>query len=288
MAGTRVDGAMVEEANLALTCSCSPSPVKSLRGDPMLDEVSLCTPQKAVSGGSSRPYSIDLCLGRGERSSHAWGKGMVGATLDEEFELLRGRSLCISIGPLDGLEYLFGSEAVDFDVCRETAQAVDLCLSGPDDAGLGQTSPFLGSPIGPRSLVHESSTLSLSPSVVAANYDDRRMQNTPSLQIDEFIARYTKPLPQPILLSQTRDLVPKRSARLAAKSKHMVPKPQDQVRKVMMKRLGVQVETEHLDEATFDEFQVAFKLPLEEDTREAMQVLFHGRKQRASGSVRAT
>jgi hypothetical protein len=56
----------------------------------------------------------------------------------------------------------------------------------------------------------------------------------------------------------------------------------------MMKRLGVQVETEHLDEATFDEFQVAFKLPLEEDTREAMQVLFSSRKQRASGSVRAT
>jgi hypothetical protein len=55
----------------------------------------------------------------------------------------------------------------------------------------------------------------------------------------------------------------------------------------MMKRLGVEVETKLPDEATFDEFQVAFKVPLEEDTREAMQILFPGRKQRASRSVRA-
>jgi hypothetical protein len=31
--------------------------------------------------------------------------------------------------------------------------------------------------------------------VVAADYDDGRMQNTPPLQTDEFIARYMKPLP---------------------------------------------------------------------------------------------
>ena len=56
---------------------------------------------------------------------------------------------------------------------------------------------------------------------------------------------------------------------------------------VMMKRLGVQVNTELPDEASFDEFQTAFTTPLSESTREAMQVLFPGRKQRALGSVSA-
>jgi hypothetical protein len=56
----------------------------------------------------------------------------------------------------------------------------------------------------------------------------------------------------------------------------------------MMKRLGVHMETELPDEASFDEFQTAFVLPLSESTREAMQVLFPAQKQRTLGSVRAT
>lgn len=75
---------------------------------------------------------------------------------------------------------------------------------------------------------------------------------------------------------------------MAAKSKHREPKPKAQARKVMMKRLGVHVETELPDEASFDEFQTAFVLPLSESTREAMQVLFPAQKQRTLGSVRAT
>jgi hypothetical protein len=55
----------------------------------------------------------------------------------------------------------------------------------------------------------------------------------------------------------------------------------------MMKHLGVHVDTELLDEASFDEFQTAFTTPLSESTTEAMQVLFPGRKQRTLGSVRA-
>ena len=55
----------------------------------------------------------------------------------------------------------------------------------------------------------------------------------------------------------------------------------------MMKRLGIEVETQLPYEALFQEFQIAFKLPLSSSTREAMQVLFLGRKQRASRAVRA-
>jgi len=76
------------------------------------------------------------------------------------------------------------------------------------------------------------------------------------------------------------DLVPKRSARLAAKSRHREQKPEAQVRKVMMKRLRLEVETELPNEASFEEFQSAFKLPLSTSTREAMQVLFPGKNPR--------
>jgi hypothetical protein len=82
------------------------------------------------------------------------------------------------------------------------------------------------------------------------------------------------------------ELIPKRSARLAAKSKHREPKLEAQARNVMMKHLGVHVDTELLDEASFDEFQTAFTTPLFESTREAMKVLFPGRKQRTLGFVR--
>jgi hypothetical protein len=55
----------------------------------------------------------------------------------------------------------------------------------------------------------------------------------------------------------------------------------------MMKQLGVEVETQLPDEASFDEFQMAFALPLTSLMREAMQVLFSGRKQWAYSAVRA-
>jgi hypothetical protein len=120
------------------------------------------------------------------------------------------------------------------------------------------------------------------------------------MPIDDFISTFRKPLPQPVLSSPPRlrvtrsarartiediELVPKRSARLAAKSKYREQKPEAQARKVMMKRLGVELETQLSDEASFQEFQTAFKLPLSLSTREAMLVLFPGKKQRASRSV---
>jgi hypothetical protein len=51
------------------------------------------------------------------------------------------------------------------------------------------------------------------------------------------------------------ELVPKRSARLAAKSRHVEQKPEAQTRKVMMKCLELEeVETELPDEVSFEEF----------------------------------
>ena len=115
---------------------------------------------------------------------------------------------------------------------------------------------------------------------------------------EDFIAAFKKPLMMPVLSSPPRmrltpaararagelddsELVPKRSARLAAKSRHREQKPEAQARRVMMKCLGLKVETELPDEASFEEFQTAFKLPLSTLTREAMQVLFPGRNLRA-------
>jgi hypothetical protein len=114
---------------------------------------------------------------------------------------------------------------------------------------------------------------------------------TAAMSIDDFIAAFKKPLTTPILSSPPRlrltraararagelddsELVPKRSARLAAKSRHREQKLEAQARKVMMP-------TELPDEASFEEFQIAFALPLSASTREAMQVLFACGKQRA-------
>jgi hypothetical protein len=122
--------------------------------------------------------------------------------------------------------------------------------------------------------------------------------------IDEFVSTFRKELLEPVITStpklrmtraaksqaQERDdqeLVPKRSARLAAKSKNRAPRPEAQARKVMKKKIGVEVETQLPDEASFQEFQTAFALPLSPSTREAMQVLFPGQKQRARRAVRA-
>ena len=55
-----------------------------------------------------------------------------------------------------------------------------------------------------------------------------------------------------------------------------------------MKRLGVEVETQLPDEASFQEFQEAFTLLLTPSTREAMEVLFPCRKPRDARAVRAS
>jgi hypothetical protein len=110
--------------------------------------------------------------------------------------------------------------------------------------------------------------------------------------VNSFIAKYKKPLEQailstPCLRSTKQATIPKRSARLAAKSKFRENKPDAQARKVMMRRLGLVVDTVHTDEASFQEFQSAFAEPLTPSRRDAMDILFPGRKQRALRVVEA-
>jgi hypothetical protein len=69
-------------------------------------------------------------------------------------------------------------------------------------------------------------------------------------------------------------LVPKRSARLAAKSRYREAKPEAQARKVLMMKLGVEVETQRPNSASFEEFQTAFALPLSDATRTAMRTYY--------------
>jgi len=98
--------------------------------------------------------------------------------------------------------------------------------------------------------------------------------------VKNFIDSFRWPLQQPLVASPPRvrvtrkinydaddDFVPKRSARLAAKSKFREPKPEAQARKVMMKRIGLETPTEVLDAASFKEFQQAFALRLSPMTR---------------------
>lgn len=234
------------------------------------------------------------------------------AALEEEFGLLAGRLARIPTGPVIGPDCLFGSSQEAQSDGGFYRVAVDICLSGPEDTGSGPCSPGMaqlqfgpeqtGTGITSTSSAHDSEPPTSPLAFVGDDVTEETTLRAGTLSVDEFISSFKLPLPEPILLSTPKprmtraqkarfleddELVPKRSARLAAKSKHREPRPEAQARKVMMKRLGVEVETELPDEASFNEFQTAFKLPLSSSTREAMQVLFPGRKQRASRSVRA-
>jgi hypothetical protein len=124
----------------------------------------------------------------------------------------------------------------------------------------------------------------------AATLDVNDAAAATPVTIDGFISSFRKKLDQPIILSLPRlrktrtvrqeidneALVPKRSVCLATKSRYRELKPEAQARKVMMKKIGLEIETALPDEALFEEFQSALILPLSSSTREAMQVLFHG------------
>jgi len=157
---------------------------------------------------------------------------------------------------------------------------VDLCLSGPYECGSGQTSP--------RPSLLEPEQAGGSPPPVQVDFPGnqegavgggpatpavhgRAPNMTAATSTQHFIAAFKKPLTMPVLSSPPRlrltraararagelddsELVPKRSARLAAMSRHREQKPEAQARKVMMKHLGLEVEIELPDEASFEEF----------------------------------
>jgi hypothetical protein len=154
---------------------------------------------------------------------------------------------------------------------------VDICLSGPNGCGSGQISPrpsllepeeHGGSPP-PVQVDHQIGLVGDGPGTPAV--DGRALVVTASTSTNDFIAAFKKPLSMPILSSPPRlrrtrvararagelddsELVPKRSIRLVAKSRYREPKLEAQARKVMMKKLGLEVETQLPDEASFDEF----------------------------------
>lgn len=197
---------------------------------------------------------------------------------------------------------MFGPRYDDFCSARLTEEdlSVDLCGSGPEGPTSEPTSPRSGWDCAPsdNDVVDASpaprfgSPMPTDENAAAVTAESGRPQTA-----DEFVLTFKKKLQPPLILStphvrvtrarSDEDFIPKRSVRLAAKSMHRDPKPEAQARKVMMKRLGLEVETERPDEASFDDFRTAFTAPLAEDTREAMNVLFPGRKQRTLGSVSA-
>ena len=255
--------------------------------------------EAALSGGLPvTPVTTEVCphtvdIFPHKRSPNHCSQGYSGRILDLEFERWVALARQLKLGPLYAPEAMTGFGPHRFDdnaskVDRGLPVEVNLYLSGPED--------ICSAPNSPRGAQEDGSLLGLPAPPI-----DGQVPAQP-LNVDTFIDSFRKLLEQPILLSPPRlrttrlarsrnrtdeELVPKRSARLAAKYRHKEPRPEDQARKIMMRKFDIDVATEHPDIATFEEFQVAFKLPLSPSKREAMGVLLFGRKQRGSHPVRA-
>ena len=93
----------------------------------------------------------------------------------------------------------------------------------------------------------------------------------------DFVSTFKKPLVPPVILSPPRLRITQAArswthdvedSTLVPKSRHRVRQPDAQAKKVVMKHLGVEGETQLLDEASFEELQTVFALPLFPSTRE--------------------
>lgn len=275
-------------------------------------EAALCTPRKGVTSCARRAHSINLCP-RGGQESRSRHRGVVGVALDAEFELLAGRVACFPHGPADGPDYLFGGhfDFVSGGGCsRDVGGAVDFCLSGPVGSGPCSPGPAqlqlvnaeVQQPV-PSTLTPGSACISASegyadssPRLVDGNATtEHAAVQAATMPVEDFISAFRLPLAQPVLSStpgprvtraekarvlEEDELIPKRSARLPAKSKYRAARPEAQARKVTMKRLV-------LRSRQIFSMKHPSKLPLSPSTREAMQVLFPGRKQQVSRTVRA-
>ncbi|CAD6221411.1 unnamed protein product [Miscanthus lutarioriparius] len=153
----------------------------------------------------------------------------------------------------------------------ELIHEVDVCLFGPDEESAHSTprSPpvTLGQPTDSSPLAQEFNGVD----DIAAGVVPPVTADPPT--IEDFITAFKKPLAQPVILSPPWPRLTR-----AARSRAQEPDVEELARKVMMKRLGVEIETQLPDEASFDEFQTAFASPLSSSTREAMQVLFPGQE----------
>lgn len=268
----------------------SHSPVTQLEADPMCAEASLCaTPKAACAEPVASMFSIDRDPLR-SRASGGLHRGGARELFDEEHTLLGrfSRSLVFEDGP----EFLFQPSTVGAPDPVSLAFELD-CFSGPD-CGSGPSSPGApGVTVECRHRRRPGRTTRRGRGGLRRRYPPAFACRGLHRQVQEALAqpilstprlRQTKPIQH---LEEEDDLIPKRSACLAVKSRFRADKPEAQARKVMMKKLGLEVETEVPDEASFDEFHTAFRQPLSPSTRDAMNVLFPGRKQHALRAVSA-
>lgn len=266
----------------------------------MLAEADLRTSPGHQEVTRDAPHSID-CLPLRSMGRASAGRGFVASVLARDNELLMGRALLRQGGMDDGPDFILGP-CLEHHVVpgRELIVVVDLCLSGPDDYDSGPASPRTAGAAGDEDIYGVSPLVAAEDDVA----DDLPARRSPSVEKsappspNTFVASFKRGLDTPLLstpilritrrvrLAEDPDFVPKRSAQLATKSGYRELRPEAQARKVMMRRLGFEKETEVPDEASFEEFQELFKQPLTPSKREALDILFPGRKQRAADNAR--
>jgi len=286
---TRVKGSMGRKVDLGPCADRSLSPVKTKAQDPMCVEALLCSTSKAaVVTREPLVQAID-CDPRANSGSFSCSRGTRARSIQDDHARFMGRPMCTR-AEVDGPAFLFDPSCTAQEVHRSSScMEIDLYSSGPD------TGP--SSPARPLPVDIATAPAATSP-VHAIDVDgilDRVATAEPhaaQVSVDDFIASFKKPLEQSLLntpqLRVTKEAcrdedllwVPRRSARLAANSRYRENKPDAQARKVLMKKLGYEVDTERPDEASFDELhEAAFQVALTGEAAEAMQVLFPGRRQ---------
>lgn len=109
---------------------------------------------------------------------------------------------------------------------------------------------------------------------ISAFVDSISVELSPPLLVATPVQRVTKALRA---AKPDACFVPKRSARLAAKSGHRASKPEEQVRRVLLAKFGEHVEVNEPDHVTFEEFHQLFRSPLPAGQEEAVRELIPGR-----------
>ena len=265
--GTRVDPDLASSPEPGLWACPALAFQRSARCDPMRFEASLLSPQSHVMDAATPPgdvvFSVDVVPKQGSTCiSHRLG--LVGSEIRRDLGLLLGRSLLSSFD--EGPRYMVDEPVAE----RAVFMGLDLLeQSGGNERRLGLVDSWSSGEI------------------------DASLCEPQQPSVQSFIASFARPLQTPLVaeppqLRRTKvvglgddDFVPKRSARLAAKSGVREPRPEAQARKVLMKRLGFDEPTKVQDEASFEEFQHALARPLTSAVQEAMDTLFPGPSLRA-------
>lgn len=295
--GSRLPGAQTALArdSLALDVDIggldprSHSPVKSLRADPMHDEAAFCTSPKASP--VSRPacaFSIDRDP-RLRRDS--WGPRTArGSCLNLQEEMSGG---CRRLWPSseDGPGFLFvptwlGSHQVVPSRAHSEAK-----MSGPEDGNsTGPNSPRT-TPVAGLDSVFVDPEPTTPPRHTSPPRSPATGNATSAPSVTTFIkSQVCIPISPPVLpdppklrapkrrrASVLRSSPPRRSGRLAAKSRRRAPNPTVQAQNVMMLKWGCSHSSQMIgdnDATAFNEYEALYGAPLSESKREAVRALF--------------